>query len=256
MNYYLQPQNVNQTCSIGVQQLSALGLADSNHNEDDASTVEYNHNPPSAIVNNPYLTGENVTDEDIIFCNPFADEIALNDSLSQPCANPTPSQISTYDIADYYTELSPPKTENIAFIDSKTLSLLKGNNLKQKSNNQKIKANTVSAFSGITELYTGIVSGSLRCSRRTKRHSTKLMQLSAELNDSPSPNDNSRNFICHCGRSFTRKYNLETHRITHSANRSKPFECTFTGCQKTFGRRHDLARHISSVSFMFFCYLF
>ncbi|KAI9303442.1 hypothetical protein BJ944DRAFT_137936, partial [Cunninghamella echinulata] len=48
-----------------------------------------------------------------------------------------------------------------------------------------------------------------------------------------------------CQRGFTRRYNLGTHVKTHDKNRVKPFACSL--CPKTFDRKHDCERHISTV---------
>ena len=61
-----------------------------------------------------------------------------------------------------------------------------------------------------------------------------------------------KRFICKCGRAFNRRYNLETHQLTHNEVRLKPFACTDPNCNKTFGRKHDLTRHIQSVRIQIF----
>ncbi|ORZ18407.1 hypothetical protein BCR41DRAFT_286942, partial [Lobosporangium transversale] len=52
-----------------------------------------------------------------------------------------------------------------------------------------------------------------------------------------------------CEKTFSRPYNLRSHRATHAG--IKPYECTYkseTGelCNWRFARRHDLERHMSS----------
>jgi hypothetical protein len=47
-----------------------------------------------------------------------------------------------------------------------------------------------------------------------------------------------------CGKTFTRKSNLNAHRRTH--NDDRPFECTT--CRKRFGRQHDLKVHAQQHS--------
>ncbi|KAJ1565510.1 hypothetical protein HK096_002384 [Nowakowskiella sp. JEL0078] len=47
-----------------------------------------------------------------------------------------------------------------------------------------------------------------------------------------------------CGKSFTRKYNLDSHKTAaHTANR--PFVCDI--CKASFSRTHDLRRHVRSL---------
>ncbi|KAI9204367.1 uncharacterized protein BJ171DRAFT_581948 [Polychytrium aggregatum] len=46
-----------------------------------------------------------------------------------------------------------------------------------------------------------------------------------------------------CGKSFTRRFNLETHVKTHDLNRPRPFRCEL--CSQSFVRPHDLERHYS-----------
>lgn len=57
------------------------------------------------------------------------------------------------------------------------------------------------------------------------------------------------NIVCeNCGRGFSRAHNLKTHLQTHSSRRSKPWSCTWEGCDLSFARRTDLERHQNSVS--------
>ncbi|KAJ1919544.1 hypothetical protein H4219_001899 [Mycoemilia scoparia] len=46
-----------------------------------------------------------------------------------------------------------------------------------------------------------------------------------------------------CNRSFSRPYNLKTHRLTHfpDSPQARPFKCDI--CDKSFTRKHDMSRH-------------
>ncbi|KAF9519920.1 hypothetical protein BS47DRAFT_1336644 [Hydnum rufescens UP504] len=51
----------------------------------------------------------------------------------------------------------------------------------------------------------------------------------------------------HCPRSFARAFNLKTHMATHDPNRIKAFVCRHQGCGRSFSRKHDLGRHLTSI---------
>ena len=84
---------------------------------------------------------------------------------------------------------------------------------------------------------------------------TSLPSLSPSLHDSassisqsPSPELPSRGlpkrFPCpHCDKTFTRKYNMQSHLLCHTDDR--PFKCD--QCTASFVRKHDLRRHCRSI---------
>ncbi|KAF9133179.1 hypothetical protein BGW39_010392 [Mortierella sp. 14UC] len=48
-----------------------------------------------------------------------------------------------------------------------------------------------------------------------------------------------------CGRVFPRKFNLNSHLVTHNPDVERPFKCEESGCDKAFVREGDLNRHQS-----------
>ncbi|KAH7050437.1 hypothetical protein BKA57DRAFT_392754 [Linnemannia elongata] len=63
------------------------------------------------------------------------------------------------------------------------------------------------------------------------------------------PNAKPRYKCSECGKTFSRPFNLRSHRDTHSGFR--PFDCPHkdksgSKCKWSFARRHDLERHIIS----------
>ncbi|KAG9291140.1 hypothetical protein G9A89_013012 [Geosiphon pyriformis] len=57
-----------------------------------------------------------------------------------------------------------------------------------------------------------------------------------------------KNYKCpECSRPFNRKYNMQSHMMTHNPQREKPFRCLIDGCGSSFTRKHDLKRHINGI---------
>nr|KAJ3417845.1 hypothetical protein HK105_000719 [Polyrhizophydium stewartii] len=55
-----------------------------------------------------------------------------------------------------------------------------------------------------------------------------------------------RRYACgQCDRTFTRKYNLDSHMLVHQ--NLKPFKCDRENCTDSFVRRYDLRRHIRTL---------
>ncbi|KAF8624837.1 hypothetical protein AX15_005720 [Amanita polypyramis BW_CC] len=50
-----------------------------------------------------------------------------------------------------------------------------------------------------------------------------------------------------CTRAFARAFNLKTHMATHDPNRLKPYTCHHRNCGRSFSRKHDLGRHLTSI---------
>ncbi|KAI0050663.1 hypothetical protein FA95DRAFT_1555379 [Auriscalpium vulgare] len=50
-----------------------------------------------------------------------------------------------------------------------------------------------------------------------------------------------------CNRGFARAYNLKTHMDTHSSDRVKPYACPHRSCGRSFSRKHDLQRHRAAI---------
>lgn len=75
------------------------------------------------------------------------------------------------------------------------------------------------------------------------RASTSDSPNSPEGSPGPNATGGSGAFSCdRCGKRFTRRFNLHSHKLSHDGER--PFTCDHPGCGKSFARKHDLKRHM------------
>ncbi|CAO3627152.1 unnamed protein product [Cunninghamella blakesleeana] len=80
-------------------------------------------------------------------------------------------------------------------------------------------------------------------SKMKKESFSSSSSLSSSSSSSSSSTMNGL-FICdfeNCGKEFGRKYNLNSHKLSHS--KEKPHKCDYNNCVKRFARLHDLRRH-------------
>lgn len=73
-----------------------------------------------------------------------------------------------------------------------------------------------------------------------------LMSVTPALDDQKA--DPRRKHKCpKCTRAFARAFNLKTHMATHDPDRLKPHTCPHRNCGRSFSRKHDLGRHLTSI---------
>ncbi|CAG8537709.1 6043_t:CDS:2 [Paraglomus occultum] len=76
-----------------------------------------------------------------------------------------------------------------------------------------------------------------------KRHKNDM-----EEDDDDTGTGEKKQFACSkCDKRFSRKFNMQTHELTHDTNRIKPFACEHPGCASRFTRKHDLKRHVNGI---------
>lgn len=67
------------------------------------------------------------------------------------------------------------------------------------------------------------------------------------LNDLNGDDQDQNQYKCpKCNRSFSRKFNMQSHLATHDSERVK-FSCEYPSCGLSFTRKHDLKRHVIGV---------
>ncbi|KAF8950057.1 hypothetical protein BGZ46_004779 [Entomortierella lignicola] len=94
---------------------------------------------------------------------------------------------------------------------------------------------------------TGETSGFQPPKRRRRRRATTEEESRVTSNDDP---EGRARYMCSvCNKTFSRPFNLRSHRATHAG--VKPFNCPHVNekgetCTWTFARRHDMERHVRS----------
>ncbi|CAG8537763.1 7211_t:CDS:1 [Cetraspora pellucida] len=86
---------------------------------------------------------------------------------------------------------------------------------------------------------------------KSKKSKNKHDTQNKEKNESESSlnvKNDKKQFPCPvCKRSFSRKFNMQSHLKTHDTDRVKPYACTYESCNLRFTRKHDLKRHINGI---------
>ncbi|CAG8543236.1 15378_t:CDS:1 [Racocetra fulgida] len=79
------------------------------------------------------------------------------------------------------------------------------------------------------------------------KHDTQSKEKNGSESSLNVKNDK-KQFPCPvCKRSFSRKFNMQSHLKTHDTDRVKPYACTYESCNLRFTRKHDLKRHINGI---------
>ncbi|CAI2168860.1 11479_t:CDS:1 [Funneliformis geosporum] len=149
------------------------------------------------------------------------------------------STVSTSDIAPM-TPMAPPHTTAPTYIKvfpaEKTVKVTNKSKLVKFSPKTTADDDESAVESKVPTKYE-IINGD----EKTKGTTSKKRKLENE-------SLNEKRFACPiCNRRFTRKFNMQTHQLTHEVDRVKPFLCSYPDCEHRFTRKHDLKRHIYGI---------
>jgi uncharacterized Zn-finger protein len=96
-------------------------------------------------------------------------------------------------------------------------------------------------FSGIEDEYVQIPGAT----KTVKISECEKNSLNIVKRDSSGSVEGKSRFQCHCGKSFSQKHNLQTHKKTHDTNFESSLCCP--NCGKKFSTKQILTRHLKSV---------
>jgi hypothetical protein len=163
--------------------------------------------------------------------------LALSDSFSTPSPDSSPSafEMSPYSSRSSHSEYEPPAPTRHPILSS-TSEYNPSNKIGARASlphQLTISPSSTTSHASISPQLPAIPPIPLVRSIEHHKHTVE---------------DPKKKYQCpSCPRAFARAFNLKTHRETHNPNRPKPHACSFPACGRSFSRKHDLGRHLSSI---------